>query len=75
MRLELSWKDPRLEFHNLNSDENRNSLTLDEKQKIWMPSLIFSNTIDKFHARFDEDRSVATVSMFDGENFMSVIEP
>ena len=40
----LEWLDPRITFFNLHGDQNLNSLLEAEKQMIWTPSLIFSNT-------------------------------
>ena len=69
MALTLSWKDSRLEFHNLNSDTTMNSLTTEEKNEIWIPTVIFDNTVDRFQGRFDEIRSIGTLSMLDGKLF------
>ena len=40
-KLSISWSDFRINFHNLKSDQNMNSLTADERQSIWVPKLIF----------------------------------
>ena len=39
--LSIIWSDFRINFHNLKSDQNMNSLTADERQSIWVPKLIF----------------------------------
>ena len=40
-KITLQWKDARVRFYNLKDDENMNSLTLDEQQTIWIPSIVF----------------------------------
>ncbi len=65
LSITLSWKDRRLIYNNLNLDTNLNSLTMDEKELIWIPSLTFVNTVTRYHARFDIERSIGTISMID----------
>ena len=38
------WSDSRLEFYNLKTDIEMNTLIFEEKTKIWVPTIIFSNT-------------------------------
>ena len=40
----LSWKDPRIQFHDLKNQEYQNSLLESEKQMIWIPKITFLNT-------------------------------
>ena len=42
--MNLSWKDPRIQFHNLKNQEYQNSLLESEKQMIWIPKVTFLNT-------------------------------
>ena len=42
--LQMEWYDYRLQFHNLKPKRSENALTVEESKKIWIPSLIFSNT-------------------------------
>ena len=42
--LYMSWYDFRLKLHNMKSNINMNTLTNTEKEGIWVPSLVFSNT-------------------------------
>ena len=43
-QLSLKWYDARLQYYNLKVDENMNSLVYKEKQKLWVPSIVFQNT-------------------------------
>ena len=43
----LSWKDPRITFHNLKTYDYQNSLLESEKQTIWIPTVTFLNTADQ----------------------------
>ena len=40
----LSWKDPRIQFHNLKREDHQNSLLESEKGMIWVPTVTFLNT-------------------------------
>ena len=40
----LSWKDPRIQFHNLKLEDHQNSLLESEKGMIWVPTVTFLNT-------------------------------
>ena len=42
--LVLTWRDPRLLYHNLKRNSNLNVLSLDEQLSIWTPTIILSNT-------------------------------
>ena len=42
--LYMSWYDFRLKLHNMKTNINMNTLTNTEKEGIWVPSLVFSNT-------------------------------
>ena len=44
LRLFLTWMDQRLQFNNLKMESNQNSLSLQEKDGIWIPRVIFKNT-------------------------------
>ena len=47
MKIKLTWKDSRLNFYDLNADYKQNTLTFDEKTRIWIPALIFPNTLSR----------------------------
>ena len=42
--MEATWFDSRLDFYNLNRDSGMNTLIQAEKMKIWVPTILFSNT-------------------------------
>jgi hypothetical protein len=70
-KMVLQWIDPRLRYKNLNSNDNLNSLTPNEKDQLWLPILVFSNTKFKTLASFHDPTSYVTVSIRDG-NFMII---
>ena len=43
----LEWKDHRMTYNNLKRDSYRNALTYPEKETIWLPIMIYSNTDQK----------------------------
>ena len=58
--LEEKWLDSRLQFYNLKTDEEMNTLVLKEKDIIWIPRVLFSNTKDDLTSLRD-DKSFAKV--------------
>ena len=50
--LNLSWRDPRIQFHNLKNRDYQNFLLESEKQTIWIPTVTFLNTADQVHMIF-----------------------
>lgn len=56
----LQWKDPRLNFENLKENSNLNSLTSEEKTKIWVPTVTLKNTRSNERSKNDE-RSVIRI--------------
>ena len=63
LKLNASWMDPGLEFRNLKEDEHLNSLTQKQRNSIWLPSLKFTNTLDKFVASFKDDLSKGVIKL------------
>ena len=55
LKLQMKWIDPRLKFANLKEGEQRNILSPEQKQKLWVPSLIFANNKEKMKAVFGSD--------------------
>ena len=53
--LYLSWHDPRLVFFNLKADSGLNVLSTEERGKLWLPQLVFSNTADRESTLVDDD--------------------
>ena len=64
--LSLKWFDARLEYYNLKDDENMNALLYEEKQKIWVPSIIFQNTESQRTSQNDVESSMTVVKMKNG---------
>ena len=62
-RLEQKWRDSRLQYYNLKKDEELNTLTLSEKKKIWVPTILFSNTREDFTSKNDK-QAFAKVKQF-----------
>ena len=54
--LSLEWKDDRVEYQNLQQDFNKNKLNQESTQKLWVPTLIFTNT-DENKETLVDDRS------------------
>ncbi len=66
MALWITWKDHRLKFHDLNVDDSKNQMTTEDKKKIWVPSLIFTNTAGRYHVRYNYERSIGTLTRYTG---------
>ena len=58
--LEATWFDSRLNFYNLKIDAEMNTLIYAEKQKIWVPTILFSNTRQDLISKNDE-KSFVTI--------------
>ena len=43
-RITLQWVDARMTYYNIKTDDNMNSLTLDEQLALWTPTIVFWNT-------------------------------
>ena len=50
----MSWYDKRLVFNNLNSLTEKNSLSKNEREKLWFPKVVFENTNDKLQTVMDD---------------------
>ena len=59
-RITFQWKDARLLFYNIKTDEKMNSLTLDEQLAIWTPTIVFWNTKEQLRTVNDKN-TFATV--------------
>ena len=40
----ISWFDPRITFRNLKEKEENNILSSEETSKLWLPTLVFTNS-------------------------------
>ena len=58
--LDLTWFDNRLQFYNLKADESMNSLTQEDQQIIWTPTVLFANT-EKQLTSLNDEKSFAIV--------------
>ena len=54
----LSWNDSRLDYTNLNEETGLNLLSEDEKEKIWKPVVIFTNTNEKHKTKVDSETDI-----------------
>ena len=62
LQIQVSWVDSRLTF--LNVYKNRlNPLSLAQKNRLWLPSLIFYNTNDKTVASFNDKSSKGKIKL------------
>ena len=43
-KISLQWMDARVSFYNIKSDENMNSLSMEEQLALWTPTIVFWNT-------------------------------
>ena len=66
LKLTVEWIDSRLEFVNLKNKQEMNTLTPEELDQIWMPTLVFSNTQNKQLAYF-RNNSITTVQPNEGK--------
>ena len=65
-RLEAIWRDSRLQYYNLKTDQELNSLVYIERQQIWVPTILFSNTREDFTSENDEQAFAKVIRMKDG---------
>ena len=70
----LSWKDPRIQFHNLKQENFQNSLLESEKGMIWVPTVTFLNTARQERSQRD-NTSLITVERLSGYTISDDTEP
>ena len=56
--LRLEWKDERLIFYNLNENPQSNIIDEQNKDKIWIPPLIFNNTFNNLRIKNEESANI-----------------
>ena len=62
IRTELSWIDPRLSYSNLH--ENKlNVITTDQKERLWLPSLIVETSNNKAEISFNDESSEGKINL------------
>ena len=54
-RLSLNWRDARVSFYNIKSEEVLNSLPLEEQLMLWTPTIVFWNTEKQLKSINDEN--------------------
>ena len=54
-KIGLEWKDARLMYYNIKTDQNMNSLSLDEQFSIWTPTIVFWNTKQQLRTKNDKN--------------------
>jgi len=54
-RLSLNWRDARVSFYNIKSEEVLNSLSLEEQLMLWTPTIVFWNTEKQLKSINDEN--------------------
>ena len=69
LELQVWWNDPRLMFSSLKKKKQRNVLSLEQKKKIWIPTLAFANNKEKMRADFDDEYSKGLVSLTKNATF------
>lgn len=57
IKVTVEWIESRVLFKNLKGAEDLNVLTQDEKDSLWMPTLVFSNTKTKTQTNFKNETS------------------
>ena len=65
-QMKITWSDKRLVYTRLWNDSKKNILTKKETESIWMPTLEFSNTKEKFEANF-KNQSITLVHYIKGQ--------
>ena len=70
LELQAHWIDTRLEFINVKKREQRgNFVSLEEKKKLWLPSLHFANNKKKMKAMFEVDNSIGSIFLTENATF------
>ena len=72
--MNLSWKDPRIQFHNLKQENFQNSLLESEKDIIWVPTVTFLNTARQERSQRD-NTSLVTVERLGDYQISDDTEP
>ena len=56
--LTLEWKDHRLTYYNLKEEKEANIISMDDRNKMWIPPLVFNNTNENIKVQNDEDANI-----------------
>ena len=66
--LQVKWIDPRLKFVNLKEGKQKNILSYEQKQKLWIPALMFANNKEQLEALFGSD-SIGSIILTENAKF------
>ena len=69
MELQAHWIDTRLEFINLKKEQHGNFVSLEEKKKLWLPSLHFANNKKKMKVMFEDADSTGSIYLTENATF------
>ena len=61
LKLTIEWTDTRHEYIDLKTNKNMNSLSSNEMDEIWMPTIVFDNTNNRQQADFRNKSTFATI--------------
>ena len=53
LKITMSWKDARVSYYNIKQQQDMNSLTMDEQQTLWTPTIVFWNTKEQLRTMND----------------------
>ena len=54
-KITMSWRDARVSYYNIKQQQDMNSLTMDEQQALWTPTIVFWNTKEQLRTVNDEN--------------------
>ena len=75
IKLTMEWTDTRLEYIDLKTDQNMNTLSMAEMNEIWIPTLIFTNTKNRQQADFRNKSTFASIKINPGITGSKFNEP
>ena len=54
-KISLQWMDARVLFYNIKTEENMNSLSINEQMSLWTPTIVFWNTEEQLKTVNDKN--------------------
>jgi len=55
LKISMRWRDARVTYYNIKEQQDMNSLTMDEQQALWTPTIVFWNTKEQLRTVNDEN--------------------
>ena len=55
LKITMRWKDARISYYNIKQQQDMNSLTMDEQQALWTPTIVFWNTKEQLRTVNDRN--------------------